>query len=129
MPNTSHKRILVVDDIPHWRKLLSTLLKDYNLEIIDSYADAVNAIEQSEFSVVILDIRLEDQNIFNVDGVDLLKKIKREQPNTSIVILTGYRESIHDQILLEYGPRTIIDKGTFDNNEFRELIQELVGKD
>ncbi len=69
--------------------------------------------------------RLEDDNVFNVDGIDLLKKFKLEQPKTRIVILTGYRESIRDQILREYNPNEILTKEIFDNNEFRAIIRKL----
>jgi len=120
------KRILVVDDIPYWRRLLAALLGEYELDILGSYKDAVIAIEQFQFDIAVLDLRLEDNNIFNIDGVDLLKKIKSNQPNTKIVILTGYRESVRDQILREYVPDEIFNKQVFDNNEFRATIRNLI---
>ncbi len=126
MTMLNKKRILVVDDIPYWRRLLAALLGEYELDILGSYKDAVIAIEQFQFDIAVLDLRLEDNNIFNIDGVDLLKKIKSNQPNTKIVILTGYRESVRDQILREYVPDEIFNKQVFDNNEFRATIRNLI---
>ena len=120
------KRILIVDDMPHWRRLLSTLLAEYELETIDSYANAVLVIKNSKFDVAILDIRLDDENSFNVDGVDLLKKLRIQQPNIGIIILTGYRESVRDKVLREYKPNEILNKESFDNNEFREIVHKLM---
>jgi CheY-like chemotaxis protein len=124
----NRKRILVVDDIPHWRKLLSSLLSDYEVEALATCDEAVKAIDQHGFDVAVLDLRLKDEDIWNVDGIALLKKIKREQPNTGVIILTGYRESARDQILREYKPNEIIHKETFDNTSFRETVRMLANK-
>ena len=119
------KRILIVDDMPDWRKLLSNLLDNYEIKALATYKEAVDAIEQWEFDVAVLDIRLEDENIWNVDGIDLLEKIKEKHPMTSLIILTGYRQSARDSILLDYAPNEILDKETFDNTRFREIINNL----
>ncbi len=116
------RRIIVVDDIPHWRKLLASILADYEVKVIAAYDEAIAAIDEFDFDVAILDIRLEDENVWNVDGIDLLAKIRSKKPHSSIVVLTGYRESARAQILLEHRPDLIIDKNTFDNASFREII-------
>lgn len=124
----SKKRILIVDDILHWRKLLASILGEYELGIFDNYEDAASAISQSRFDIAILDVRLDDDNVFNVDGIGLLKKIRKHQPEVKIVILTGYRESVRDQALREYMPDEIFTKDAFNNDEFRMVIHNLAFK-
>lgn len=125
MITQNKKKILVVDDKPDWRRLLATLLEGYELNVLDTYESASNAIDLFDFDVAIFDLRLEDDNIFNVDGVDLLRKFKIRQPSARIVILTGYRESVRDQVLREYIPNEIFNKEEFNNDEFRITIKRL----
>lgn len=122
------QKILVVDDLPHWRKLISNILIDYDVYVTETYDEAIKLIEQVEFDVAVLDIRLEDNSVWNVDGIDILKNIKEKQRNVRVIILTGYRESARDQILRDYQPHAIINKESFDNTDFKKTVQILAAQ-
>src|SRR5438093_10811886 len=80
-------RVLVVDDDPLTRSLLSIALQSQAFEVI-SAGDAGTALEQvrSEVpEVVVLDLRLP-----GLDGMEALRKFKEMAPQLPVVILTGF---------------------------------------
>src|SRR2546427_9167738 len=80
-------RVLVVDDDPHTRSLLSIALQSQAFEVIPA-EDAGAALEQVRSEapeIVILDLRLP-----GLDGMEALRKLKEIAPELPVVILTGY---------------------------------------
>ena len=78
-------KIMVVDDAADIRDLLGVILRD-NYEVTDakSGAELKQAFTQQQPDVVLLDIKLPD-----ADGLDLLPQIKKQWPETEVVVLTG----------------------------------------
>jgi DNA-binding NtrC family response regulator len=125
--------ILIVDDQQNWRDVLSALLQSqHTVQTASSFEEAKQAIVELTFDVAILDVRLIDQDRFNVEGLNLLKMIKETKPGTGVVILTGYPGSVKKGIVDEYKADKFVFKvpagRTFDSAGFRSLIQELVIK-
>ena len=91
MPNSSYK-ILVVDDLPDWRKTLAGLLTDagFQVQIASSENDALELLKTNRFDLAVLDIRLDESDEDNIGGLDLAAEIKRQSPAMKIVIITGY---------------------------------------
>lgn len=85
-------KILVVDDLPDWQKTLSGLLRDngYEVKAVGSIETALHALEKEYFNVAILDVRLDETNEDNQDGLSLMRQIKERWPSVEIIILTGY---------------------------------------
>ena len=78
-------KILIVDDLADFRKLLRSELEDNNIITeADSKAalEKVFALEQPD--LVLPDVKLPDGN-----GLDLLPTIKKRWPETEVIILTG----------------------------------------
>jgi CheY-like chemotaxis protein len=126
MTSKAKGRILVVDDMDSWRKLIPSILPEYDVVTVGTYADAVRVIESYDFDVAVLDIRLEDEDSWNVDGVSLMRHVREHKPHAGMVIFTGYLESVRQQLLIEYSPDQIISKNNFDNRDFREAIDRIV---
>ncbi|MBN1483814.1 MAG: response regulator [Chloroflexia bacterium] len=85
--------ILVVDDQPNWREVFCTLLEDdYQVTSAGSYREALQAVleRKTPFAVAIVDIRLEDQDPQNEEGLALLAKLRELSSPTSVIIVTGY---------------------------------------
>lgn len=76
---------MVVDDAADIRELLGTVLKDnYEVTEAKSGADLKQAFSQEQPDVVLLDLKLPD-----ADGIDLLPQIKKQWPDTEVIVLTG----------------------------------------
>lgn len=84
--NTYHHKILIVDDDSSIRFALTEALRSWNYESVSAQnlAEARGLFEAEESKVVLLDIDLPDGS-----GIDFLKEIKAEQPETIIVMITG----------------------------------------
>jgi DNA-binding NtrC family response regulator len=78
-------KILIVDDEPELRNLLKSILEsDFTTTEADSAASLQRTFNQDAPDVVLLDLKLPDAN-----GLDLLPQIKKNWPDTEVVVLTG----------------------------------------
>jgi PAS domain S-box-containing protein len=79
-------KILIVDDEPSIRSTLSRFLTDagYEVEVASDVAQAMALLHGRPFDVVVTDIILP-----RVSGVELLRMIKAEAPQTHVIIMTG----------------------------------------
>ena len=80
------KKILIVDDETSILKSLSGPLsrEGYSVGTAESFADAVGENDGS-YDVLLLDVWLPDG-----DGVDLLRKFKKEYPEQSVIVMSGH---------------------------------------
>ena len=81
------KTILLVDDEDGIRKVLGICLADIGYQVITAEHGAVGLemFRQHNPPIVITDIKMPV-----MDGIDLLKHIKRENPETEVIMLTGH---------------------------------------
>lgn len=86
------KRILVVDDVPDWRAMLTGLLseKGYHVKTAGSSADTLRLLKKERFHVAVLDVRLDETDEGNTEGLDLMHRVRAVDPTMAIIILTGY---------------------------------------
>lgn len=119
---------LVVDDQNSWGLLLQRLLKKEGFQT--SYAadsqSAEKMLEQTAFDLAIIDVRLVDEEPGNVEGLKLVQILKSRNPNTKIVVITGYPEDVREKLTgVEFILK--VPKGsTFNNKAFKELVKKLV---
>jgi len=80
-------RILVVDDEESIRRLLEKELSSMRRSVrtADSARQAFECLEQHQFEVILLDIRLPDG-----DGIELLERFKQTVPDVEVVLITGF---------------------------------------
>lgn len=87
-------RILVVDDQPDWRKTLSGLLlaEGYDVRLAATVHEALLVAGSDYLDVAVLDVRLDESNEDNREGLALMRQLKEIDPSIAIVILTGYAD-------------------------------------
>lgn len=85
-------RILVVDDLDDWRKTLGGLLREegYKVDAASSYDTALKMLRSHKFDLAILDVRLDETDENNTQGLDLASEIKQRWSSTKTIIITGY---------------------------------------
>ena len=79
--------LLIVDDDTPFRDRLSRSMqqKGFIVEKFSNYKDSLSRIMEKNFDFAIVDMRLEDGS-----GLELIKKIKINNPSTKSLLLTGY---------------------------------------
>lgn len=85
--NLRETHILVVDDEPNIRLLVSDELSEYGMVVV-TVPDPRSAIEHLEtrhFDLVLTDIRMP-----GMDGLELTEWIGRHHPATDVILMTGY---------------------------------------
>ena len=77
--------ILVVDDERGVRQAFKMVLKNkYRVILAGTGEKAIDIFQKNSIDLVLLDILLPD-----IDGIDLLKKLKQTDPNTEIIMVTA----------------------------------------
>jgi DNA-binding NtrC family response regulator len=86
MSNQSWNKVLVVDDEPTIRWVLSEALHDWGYETVEAEtgASSLAAVVTEQPAAVLLDINLPDSS-----GLDLLREIKRRQPKAAVIMVTA----------------------------------------
>ncbi|MCG6902546.1 MAG: sigma-54 dependent transcriptional regulator [Rhodobacter sp.] len=81
--------ILIVDDERDIRELISDILEDegYATRLASNSDECMAAINKEPPALMILDIWLKDSRM---DGIDILKATKRDNPGIPIVIISGH---------------------------------------
>lgn len=85
-------RILVVDDLDDWRKTLSGLLREegYEVDTANSLKAAMKLLRSQKVDLAILDVRLDETDENNSQGLELAAEIKRQWASIKIIVITGY---------------------------------------
>ena len=91
--------ILVVDDEAMMRQLLEKILGRDGYRVLDA-ADGEEALAimgREEINIVISDLQMPGMN-----GFDLLKVVKKDYPQTGVIIMTAYGDTytVKDALLL-----------------------------
>ncbi|MEO7773739.1 MAG: sigma 54-interacting transcriptional regulator [Steroidobacteraceae bacterium] len=86
-PSKRKARILVVDDDPGLLRLLTIRLRaeSYEVEAVESGAQAIAAASRFRPDLVITDLRMD-----NMDGIGLLKELQNRWPGLKVIILTAH---------------------------------------
>jgi len=87
-------RIIVIDDDESIRKMLSTILEEegYSVDTAESGKEALLKTNAAFYNLALIDVRLLDMN-----GTELLVRIKDTVPKMRKIIITGY-PTVHNAI-------------------------------
>ena len=81
------EKILVVDDEASMRKMLEILFTGagYQVQCAESAESALKAMSRSPFDLILWDIRMP-----GLSGLDLLKRLREEDSETDVILMTAY---------------------------------------
>ena len=130
-PNLSNGHILIVDDQRNWRETLAELLtaEGYAVQTVENLVQARAVFWASTFDLVILDIRLQDREQHDVQGIEFLQEIKQTSYESRILVLTGYVAPDIEAKVKLLGAEMLVLKSPpqgFDINGFRQTVDDLV---
>jgi DNA-binding NtrC family response regulator len=117
-------RILIIDDDENIRKVLTTILEDegYDIESVDTAKKAIERTRRKFYNLALIDIRLPD-----MEGIELLTKMKNTTPKIRKIIITGYPTLQNAVEAVNRGADAYIMK-PFDMEKVLEEIKDQLKK-
>src|SRR5687767_15371315 len=114
--------ILVVDDQSSMRLTLTALLKQagHTLMQAGTGEDAIEKISKNDFDVVITDLKLD-----KVTGLDVLREAKQNNPQTEVIMLTGFGSVESAVAAMKAGAIDYLTK-PFDTEELLLAVQRAM---
>jgi DNA-binding NarL/FixJ family response regulator len=103
-------KVLVADDHEVVRQGLASLLSGSDIKVVaeaETADKAVQLAKKHKPDVVLLDVRMEDD-----DGLDALERIHKAQPNTRVVMLSGYENPTYIARAVALGASDYVLKGS-----------------
>ncbi len=115
-------KILVVDDEVNLSRVLSEVLSDagYYVEVANTGREALDRFKESSFDIAITDLKMPD-----IDGMEILKKLKTVDPEICVVMLTGYSTVESAVEAMKAGAYDYISK-PFNIEELKLIIEKAV---
>jgi two-component system response regulator PilR (NtrC family) len=101
-------RILVVDDDQGMREFMDIMLtkEGYDVTSVDDASRALTLCDKKEFDLVITDLRMP-----RMDGIEFLKKIKDQKPETTVILITAYASGETAVNAMKEGAYDYLEKG------------------
>lgn len=115
-------RILVIDDELVMCEFLRDLLQDrgHVVEYATSGNEGVAAFNKSGFNAVMCDLKLPDKY-----GIDVLREIKQADPDSVVIVMTGYPSFESVQLALREGAHDYVTK-PFNIEEISFIIKRAI---
>ncbi|MDY3006379.1 response regulator transcription factor [Anaerococcus porci] len=114
-------KILIVEDEVILNKTINTSLKESGYEVESAYdgKKALDLVLVENYDLIVLDL-----NLPFIDGMDVLKTIRKNDDETKIIILSA-RSQIEDKVEgLDYGANDFLEK-PFHLDELKARIRSL----
>ncbi|MBW2184781.1 MAG: PAS domain S-box protein, partial [Deltaproteobacteria bacterium] len=115
-------KVLVVDDDLNLRETLKEMLSHFGYEckIAANGREALNLLQEEHFPIVLSDVRMPE-----MDGIELLKKTKKNYPEIDVIIITGYGKEHSFIDMVKAGASDFIVK-PFSCDELEAKISRIV---
>jgi len=116
-------RILIVDDDENIRKVLTTILEDegYIVESVGTARKAIAKTGKKFYNLALIDVRLPD-----MEGIELLTRMKDTTPKMRKIIITGYPTLQNAVEAVNRGADAYIIKPFDMKKTLRTIKEELV---
>jgi DNA-binding response OmpR family regulator len=105
------RNILIVEDDPEVRSIIARLLEGEGTHFVEATggAEAVAALRTKRFDLVLLDLKLPDD-----DGLDILRRL-RQRSMVPVIVLTAQSDEVSQVLCLELGADDYIIKPFFNS--------------
>ncbi len=100
-------KVLLVDDEREFVQTLSERLqmRDYGSAVAYDGEEALSILAEEEPEVMVLDLKMP-----GIDGLEVLRRVRREHPNVEVIVLTGHGSKEIERECLELGACAYLEK-------------------
>ena len=118
---TPPKILLMEDEFNVARGLKMVLNEEgYEVDVASTGQSALDQSHQKFFDLLVADLRLPD-----MDGLEVIKQVKGEQPDTEVVVITGYPSVATAVESMKSGAFDFLPK-PFTEEEFKTVIESAL---
>ena len=117
-------RVLVLDDEPIVCKRLQPALEKLGFAV-DTFTQSVEAmhqVQQSTYDIVITDLKMKE-----VDGMRFLEEVKKQRPETEVIVITGFATMETAKQSFQKGVFDFIAK-PFKLSEIQDVVTRAAAK-
>ena len=119
-------RTLIVEDNASFRRILKDiLLRRFPGMPVEEAAEGTEALQKVAVlppDLVFMDIRLPGEN-----GLELTRRIKKDYPGITVIVLTSYDLPEYREAAHKYGADHFLTKGTSTEDEIVTLVNSIQG--
>jgi DNA-binding NtrC family response regulator len=118
-------KILIVDDEKNIRMTISQSLAGMDVETDAAVngEEALSKLKDAEFGLVLLDLRMP-----GMDGMEVLKKLRKDRPDIRVVIITAHGTIDSAVDAMKLGAVDFIQK-PFTPKEIRYLVSRIIRRE
>jgi len=120
-------RIIITDDHPVVLKGLKEIIEehfdDVTIDICSKGYELLNKINDNDYDIVLLDISLPD-----INGLEVLREIKKKKPKLPVLILSMYPEEQYAARALKAGASGYLTKGSASDELVLAVHKILSGR-
>jgi YesN/AraC family two-component response regulator len=115
-------QVLLMEDEVNLAKGLQMVLSEegYGVDLAMTGASALEKFNARPFDLLVADLRLPD-----FDGMEVIKRVKSERPETEVVVITGYASVASAVEAMKIGVRDYLPK-PFTEDEFKSIIDGIM---
>lgn len=123
-------RILIVEDEERWREALLDVLAEggFEADTAATRTEAVAMLASHSYHLMVLDLRMDDQDPSNVEGMDLLRMLGRYGISDAprVIVLSAYAtyERMREAFA-EYGVVDFLLKQDYDEEAFLARVRQI----
>ncbi len=111
-------RLLIIDDDPDTGEVFRYFLakEGYQAEVMTSAREGLELLRNRQFHILILDLKMPD-----MDGIDLLNKLREKDKDLAVIVVTGYPSVETAVASLKGGVSDYVEKPV----EMRKLLRAV----
>ena len=116
------QKLMIVDDERKIRTILSQILKDegYTVKAVESGEEALESVDSFDPELILM-----DQNMPGIDGIETMVRIRENDTERTVIIITAYGSIPMAVDAIKKGAYDYISK-PFDNDELLIVIQRAL---
>lgn len=117
-----NEKVFVVDDDRFHLEMMEQVLRNMGMDNISLYLSGVDALKDIHLnpSIVFLDHQMDE-----FDGFEILRKIRRQNPNIFVVMVSAQEEIQVAVASLKFGAIDYLQKDKFLVTNIEEVVQRI----
>lgn len=120
--HTGRPEILLMEDETNVAKGLQMVLEEegYHVDLATTGRGALSTFDRKNVDLLVADLRLPD-----MDGMDVIKQVKKDRPETEVIVITGYGTVDSAVEAMKSGVKDYLSK-PFTDDEFKATVQGVI---